>query len=66
MREPSEVVELLFWDLQGERWFGNLRSFVCFFFFFLLDHCLYRARQRDYTASPSQELKHPQLPLSHK
>lgn len=33
MREPSEVVELLFWDLQGERWFGNLRSFVCLFVF---------------------------------
>lgn len=33
MRKPSEVVELLFWDLQGVHWFGNPRGFVCVFVF---------------------------------
>lgn len=36
VRKPSEVAELLLWDLQGGRWFGNLRGFcllfVCFFY----------------------------------
>lgn len=34
VRKPSEVVELLFWDLQRERWFGNMRGFVCCLFVF--------------------------------
>lgn len=62
VRKPSEVVELLFWDLQKERWFGESEGFCLFF---RLGHCLYRAKQRDFTTSPSQERKHPQFPLSH-